>query len=57
MPYKAVFIVMILAIFCGSDAEEGRDDQQNDLEKRDNLNNIIQDLQGIKDVVKDLKQR
>ncbi|XP_020912362.1 short-chain collagen C4 [Exaiptasia diaphana] len=54
MLFKAVFIVVIIAMFLGVD---GRDDEHNGVVKRGTLNKTNQDLQALSDVVKALKER
>ncbi|XP_020912364.1 short-chain collagen C4 [Exaiptasia diaphana] len=54
MLFKAIFIVVVLAMFWGVD---GRDDEHNGVVKRGTLNKTNQDLKALSDVVKALKER
>ncbi|XP_020912366.1 collagen alpha-1(I) chain [Exaiptasia diaphana] len=54
MLFKAIFIVVIIAMFWGVD---GRDVEHNGVVKRGTLNKTNQDLKALSDVVKALKER
>ncbi|KXJ29162.1 hypothetical protein AC249_AIPGENE16979 [Exaiptasia diaphana] len=54
MLFKAIFIVVIIAVFWGVD---GADDEHNGVVKRGTLNKTNKDLKALSDVVKALKER
>ncbi|KXJ29244.1 short-chain collagen C4 [Exaiptasia diaphana] len=54
MLFKAIFIVVVLAMFWGVD---GADDEHNGVVKRGTLNKTNQNLQALSDVVKALNER